>query len=112
PPNVQAILWNPGSTPGSYHAIDIGIGTGVSGANDINDAGTIVGHWDTQLGTNFQHAVRWTGSSHTMGQLPTSALRSDATAINASGAIVGTSMTFDAAVERLGSAAWRLDPGA
>lgn len=111
PPNVQAILWNP-EAGGSYTAVDLGTGSGVSGANDINDAGTIVGHWDTQLGTNFQHAVTWTGGAHTMADLPTGPFRSDANAINATGTIVGTSLTYDASIDRLGSSAWRLEPGA
>jgi probable HAF family extracellular repeat protein len=109
-PNVQAILWTPGVTPGSYVATDLGRGTGISAANDINDAGTIVGHWASELGSNFQNAVRWPAPTHVMEDLPIGVFRGDVRSINASGAIAGTEYWFDGSVERMGSTAWRLDP--
>jgi probable HAF family extracellular repeat protein len=111
-PNVQGILWNPGVSPGSYVPVDLGKGTGVSAANDINDGGTIVGHWATELGSNFQTAVRWTAAAHAMTDLPGGGFRNDANAINAAGIIVGTSSTYNAATDQLGSRAWRLEAGA
>jgi len=107
-PNVQAVLWTPGSAPGSYVAASLGTGSGVSGAAGINDFGVVVGHWSTAFGAR-QQAARWSAGAHQVTLLPAGALGSFATAVNDAGTIVGTSVTVVGGTG--GTQAWRWRPG-
>jgi probable HAF family extracellular repeat protein len=93
-PPAHAFLWTAGGGMldlGALGELFPGFGRGASGANDVNDAGQVVG--ETSIGNGESHAYVWTlaGGMVDLGTL--GGANSRAVAINEAGQIVGRSDT-------------------